>query len=98
VDRAEEAAGHDVVISTAPKGAVDGLATAAWRPSTVVFDVVYDPWPTALAEAAQRAGCTIVNGLDMLHAQGVLQFQLFTGLPAPAEAMRSALVAARQAQ
>jgi shikimate dehydrogenase len=97
-DRAEEAANHDVVISTAPKGAVDGLATAKWRPSTVVFDVVYDPWPTALAEAAQRAGCPVVSGLEMLLAQGVRQFELFTGLPAPSEAMRAALMAAANAR
>jgi shikimate dehydrogenase len=97
-DRAQDAANHDVVISTAPKGAADGLATAKWRPATVVFDVVYDPWPTALAEAAQRVGCPVVSGLEMLLAQGVRQFELFTGLPAPADAMRAALMAAANAR
>jgi shikimate dehydrogenase len=57
----------------------------------VVFDVVYDPWPTPLAEAARRAGCPIVSGLDLLLAQGVRQFELFTGVAAPVEAMRAAL-------
>jgi len=80
-----------VVVSTVPKGGADVLAVAAWAPSTVVFDVVYDPWPTALAAAAERAGCAVVSGLDLLFTQGVRQFELFTGAPAPAEQMRAAL-------
>lgn len=82
----------DVVISTVPKGAADWLATAAsWRASTVLFDVVYHPWPTALAAAAQAAGCPVVSGLDLLLAQAAGQFEQFTGVPAPVSAMRAAL-------
>ena len=68
------------------------------RPPTVLFDVVYDPWPTALAAAAERAGCAVVSGLDLLLAQGVRQFELFTGVPAPVEAMRAALETAAAAR
>jgi shikimate dehydrogenase len=89
--RAADAATYDVVVSTVPKGGADALAVAAWAAPTVVFDVVYDPWPTPLAEAARRAECPIVSGLDLLLAQGVRQFELFTGVPAPVEAMRAAL-------
>ncbi|GIJ58170.1 shikimate dehydrogenase [Virgisporangium aurantiacum] len=89
--RAADAATYDVVISTVPKGGADALAVAAWAAPTVVFDVVYDPWPTPLAESARRAECPIVSGLDLLLAQGVRQFELFTGVPAPVEAMRAAL-------
>ncbi len=98
----------DVVISTVPKGVADPLATAVcWHPSTVggpersgggratvLFDVVYDPWPTALAAAARAAGCPVVSGLDLLLAQAVGQFEQFTGVPAPVSAMRAALVLA----
>jgi shikimate dehydrogenase len=96
--RAQDAAGYDVVVSTVPKGAADALAVAGWAPPTVVFDVVYDPWPTALAAGAQRAGCAVVSGLELLFAQGLPQFELFTGRPAPVEAMRSALFAAAGAR
>jgi shikimate dehydrogenase len=96
--RAADAAGYDVVISTVPKGGADALAAVAWKPPTVVFDVVYDPWPTALAASAMRAGCPVVSGLDMLFAQGVLQFELFTGRPAPRDAMRKALMDAAGAR
>ena len=94
-----ELGGADAVISTVPKGVADPLADrVAWRPATVVFDVVYDPWPTPLAAAAQRAGCRVVSGLDLLLAQAVHQFELFTGGPAPVAAMREALYAAAAAR
>jgi shikimate dehydrogenase len=96
--RVADAARFDVVVSTVPKGGADALGTAVWAPPTVVFDVVYDPWPTALADAAARAGCRVVSGLDLLLAQGVRQFEMFTGRPAPVDAMRAALTAAAAAR
>ncbi|HEX8630014.1 MAG TPA: shikimate dehydrogenase, partial [Catenuloplanes sp.] len=87
----------DVVISTVPKGVADPLAgVVRWRPATVLFDALYDPRPTPMAAAARAAGCPVISGLDLLLAQAVGQFELFTGVaPAPVEAMRAALVAAR---
>jgi shikimate dehydrogenase len=96
-DEAAACARADVVISTVPKGITDDLATAVeWRPSAVVFDALYDPWPTPLAASAARAGCPIVSGLDLLLAQAVHQFERFTGAPAPINEMRRALAAARR--
>jgi shikimate-5-dehydrogenase len=86
----------DVVISTVPKGGADELVEVIkWRPSVVLFDALYDPWPTPLAAAAARAGCRVLSGLDLLLTQAVHQFDLFTGVAAPVDAMRAALVAAR---
>ncbi|MFI7599723.1 shikimate dehydrogenase [Actinoplanes sp. NPDC049681] len=86
----------DAVISTVPKGAADGLALrVAWRPGTVLFDAIYDPWPTPLAAAASANGVRVVSGLDLLLAQALGQFEHFTGVrPAPEAAMREALIAA----
>lgn len=86
----------DVVISTVPQGAADLLAPAVtWRPGTVLFDAVYDPWPTPLATAAAANGVAVVSGFDLLLAQALGQFEQFTGVrPAPEAAMRSALLAA----
>lgn len=86
----------DAVISTVPKGAADGLAVqVAWRPGTVLFDAIYDPWPTPLAAAAAAHGVRVVSGLDLLLAQALGQFEHFTGVrPAPERAMREALIAA----
>ncbi len=81
----------DLVVSTVPTGVADAAAGAHWRPGGVLFDVVYQPWPTALAAAAASGGATVVGGLDLLLAQAAGQFELFTGVPAPLDAMRAAL-------
>lgn len=97
-DAADEIAAADVVISTVPAGAADELAArVAWRPGQTVFDVLYEPWPTGLAAAAAAGGATVIGGLELLVAQAVRQFELFTGVPAPAAAMRAALSAGRDA-
>jgi shikimate dehydrogenase len=80
-----------VVISTVPKGAADPLAVADWSGRPVVFDAIYEPWPTPMAAAASSAGCAIVSGLDLLLWQAVDQFELFTSTAAPVAAMRAAL-------
>ncbi|MFC7246528.1 shikimate dehydrogenase [Catellatospora aurea] len=92
---AEECATADVVISTVPKGVADHLQVP-WRPKTVLFDALYDPWPTPLAASAQRAGNRVVSGLDLLLNQALGQFEQFTGVVAPVEAMRGALRDARR--
>ena len=81
----------DLVISTVPRGAADALADAVWRPGQAVLDVVYDPWPTVLAEAAVSAGASVISGASMLLHQAAVQVELMTGRPAPLEQMRQAL-------
>lgn len=82
-----------VLVNTAPAAAiaaeVDALAEAG-----CVLDVIYHPWPTALALAVERRGGRLATGLDMLLHQAFVQVELFTGRPAPRLAMRDALRAA----
>jgi shikimate dehydrogenase len=85
------ALGADLVVSTLPGGAADALAIQAWAPRQAVLDVVYTPWPTALAGAAAAAGAEVISGALMLLHQAALQVQLMTGYPAPVAAMRHAL-------
>jgi shikimate dehydrogenase len=50
------------------------------------------PYPeTATARAARAAGANVVTGLEVLVAQGAASFELWTGLPAPIDAMRESL-------
>jgi shikimate dehydrogenase len=50
------------------------------------------PYPlTATARAAAAAGARVVDGLDVLVAQGAASFELWTGIPAPVEVMRAAV-------
>ncbi|NYI77755.1 shikimate dehydrogenase [Nocardioides panzhihuensis] len=79
--------GVDVVVSTVPAKAQTPELIDRWASTPVVFDVVYDPWPSPLLSVAPGVA---VSGLDLLVHQAVLQFELFTGRAAPLEAMRAA--------
>ena len=51
-----------------------------------------DGGETAMVAAARAAGCErVVDGLDILVAQGAASFARWTGLAAPIEAMRAAV-------
>jgi len=50
------------------------------------------PYPrTATAEAAAAAGARVLDGLEVLVAQGAASFELWTGTVAPVDVMRLAL-------
>jgi 3-dehydroquinate dehydratase/shikimate dehydrogenase len=56
-----------------------------WNPSdcTLVYDMIYRPEKTKLLLRAEAAGTAVINGALMLEHQARLQFELFTGHPAP---------------
>lgn len=59
-----------------------------------VVDLAYNPdgGPTALIAAARENGCErVVDGLEVLVAQGALSFERWTGIEPPVEVMRAAL-------
>jgi shikimate-5-dehydrogenase len=83
----------DVLISTVPAGAADIYAERIARGTLVpshLLDVVYHPWPTALAVAARKAGTLVAGGFDLLLHQAAAQVVLMTGKQAPLDAMRAA--------
>jgi shikimate dehydrogenase len=59
------------------------------RPGQTLVDLPYPE--TATAVAAREAGATVITGLEVLVAQGAAAFELWTGVPAPVEAMRRAV-------
>src|SRR5690606_26455095 len=68
----------EVVVSTVPVAAQSDALVAATASAAVVFEVVYDPWPSPIAAAAAARGQAVVSGLDLLVHQAVLQFAMFT--------------------
>jgi len=62
------------------------------KPGMGVFDVVYNPVKTKLLKDAEKAGATVVGGLDMLVWQGALAFELWTGIKAPVDTMTDTAV------
>ena len=80
-----------LVVSTVPVQAQPALLSLPWRAGHTLLDVLYAPWPTVLADHVARLGGTVTGGLEVLFWQATEQVELMTGLPAPIEAMRSAL-------
>jgi shikimate dehydrogenase len=63
------------------------------RAGQTVIDLAYraEGGETAHAAAARAAGSALVDGLDVLVAQGAASFERWTGLPAPVDVMRAAV-------
>lgn len=68
----------EVVISTLPGG-----SDTPWefperlREKALLFDVAYDPWPSALALAWQQVGGRAHSGIGMLVHQALVQVRIF---------------------
>lgn len=64
----------------------------------LILDAVYSPRETPLITAARACGARATNGLAMLVHQAALQFEHWTGKPAPLDAMRAAAMLAVEAR
>jgi shikimate dehydrogenase len=82
-----------LLISTVPARAADAYAHQVLRGDLVpaaILDVVYQPWPTGLATAAERTGAVVISGFELLVHQAARQVELMTARTAPTAAMRRA--------
>jgi len=81
-----DAGGADLVVNATPVR--DEVLVELGAGQTLV-DL---PYPrSATAEAAAAAGARVLDGLEVLVAQGAASFELWTGAPAPVPVMRRAL-------
>lgn len=87
----------DILVNATPigtKGEAEGLTPFAadeLRDVRLVYDLVYNPPRTRLLAEAEAAGAKSLGGFDMLLAQGARQFEIWTGLEAPVEEMKTAV-------
>jgi shikimate dehydrogenase len=84
-----------VLINATPMGmapAVEGIPIAAELLGRfqAVMDIVYKPLQTRLLKEANQRRAATIDGLQMLIHQATAQFELFTGLAAPAQVMAQA--------
>ena len=89
----------DILINTTPVGMfpnVDATLVPGkfFKKHMTVMDVIYTPLQTRLLKDAAAAGCDTINGLPMFVYQGAFQFECWTGLQAPLEVMRAAVIEA----
>lgn len=81
----------DLVINTSPKGAADNLPAG----DGVLFESLYDPWPTKLA-ATWRG--KVIDGMDLLIHQAIDQLHLMTGYVIDRKLMYQVLRTAGEAE
>ena len=88
----------DILVNCTSVGLTDPEATFKALPvrademgaGSLVVDMVYRAGGTHLLEAARTRGAGVIDGLEILVAQGAASFERWTGLEAPREAMRVA--------
>lgn len=73
---------YDLVVNTTPAGAADLLANSVHPGiAATLFDVVYKPWPTELAQRWNDCDGNVLNGLELLLYQGIDQLQIVLDKP-----------------
>ncbi len=84
-----------VVVNATPIGMKgESLPEEVVSAGSGLLDMAYGSDPTPAVLLARRLGLPVADGPDMLLAQAAASFTIWTGVDAPLEAMRSALVAA----
>ena len=86
----------DAIVNTTPVGMYPHASVSPLAPAElncrVVFDLVYRPMKTKLVRLAERRGLATVSGVEMFLAQGMAQWEIWTGMRAPEAAMRMAVM------
>ncbi len=87
---------YDIVVNCTPLGMHPEVDETPFpvnylREGMVVFDTVYNPETTMLLKNARDRSCTTVSGIEMFVRQAAVQYELFTGQPAPLDKMREAI-------
>lgn len=75
----ESAAPADLLVSSLPSDASLTPGDIETFDAEFLFDVVYDPWPTALSREWDARGLESMNGFPMLLWQAVRQARIFYG-------------------
>jgi 3-dehydroquinate dehydratase/shikimate dehydrogenase len=86
----------DAIINSTPMGMYpkteNSPLSARELNCRLVFDLIYRPVTTKLLQLASRRGIETVSGLEMFLAQGMAQWEIWSGQRAPAAAMRKAVL------
>ena len=94
IDKIEAAGKPDIIINATPLGMKPDdpspVAPEFITSDMVVYDLVYKM--TTLLKKANSKGAKTINGSGMLLWQGVLAFELWTGVLPPVDLMRNVLL------
>ncbi len=90
-------ASYDLIVNTTsigmhPAAEEQPANPGDWPAAEVFSDLIYNPLVTRFLQEAKQLGRTIHGGLGMFVYQGAYAFEYWTGVPAPVEQMRSAVL------
>jgi 3-dehydroquinate dehydratase / shikimate dehydrogenase len=92
----------DAILNSTPIGMhpAAGISplTAAELNCRIVMDLIYRPEQTRLLQLASSKGIATVSGIEMFLAQGIAQYELWTGQRAPEPVMRRAVLRALRSE
>ena len=87
----------DLIVNTTPLGMTPNIKTSplpeniTLSPTTIIYDLVYNPRETKLVKDARQQGCHATTGLGMLIEQAALAFELWTGHNPSRETLRASI-------
>jgi 3-dehydroquinate dehydratase/shikimate dehydrogenase len=93
-----DTSGFDILVNATPVGMTAGeedqtlLNADRLKGVKLVFDLITKPAETSLIREAKKAGIPTIGGAEMLIAQGIKQFEIWTGQKAPADIMRDKVI------
>jgi 3-dehydroquinate dehydratase/shikimate dehydrogenase len=86
----------DVIVNATPVGMHDSSSPLELKEinTRFVLDMIYKSPETRFVKLARSKGLEVISGAEMLVLQGVRQFEIWTGKPAPVTEMRNAVLTA----
>jgi 3-dehydroquinate dehydratase / shikimate dehydrogenase len=92
----------DAILNCTPVGMYPQAAISPLAPRElncrIVMDLIYRPQRTQLLRFAAQKGIATVSGGEMFLAQGIAQWEIWTGHRAPEAAMRAAVLGALRSE
>jgi shikimate dehydrogenase len=92
----------DAILNCTPVGMYPQAAISPLAPRElncrIVMDLIYRPQRTQLLRFAAQKGIATVSGVEMFLAQGIAQWEIWTGHRAPEAAMRAAVLGALRSE
>ncbi len=75
-------------VGMSPNDGISAVPAKLLNKDLIVYDVVYNPEKTQFLKDAEKAGATIISGVDMLVWQGILAFEKWMGIKPPFDLMK----------
>lgn len=85
---------YDIIINTTSVGMFPDIEGCPFEipikfsENQIIYDIIYNPKKTRLLMEAEKCGCKALNGLGMLLYQGILAFEIWTGLNVTEKAIK----------